>query len=177
MDQRSHNGCSLAHATRELPGHAIFKPSQANLGKQPHRLISVGRGITASQVDLHQNVIEHISPIQKHGALKNNAKVRVWARDEFACDFNLAFTGAQQARDDFEQRGFAATGRADNGHKLARFHGKIDAAQRMRLHVCPLKGFADARYSNRHACITVLRGMPCLRGQWKVLRLHGEIPT
>jgi len=100
---------------------------------------------------LHQNVIEHISPIQKHGALKNNAKVCVGARDGFACDFNLAFTGAQQARDDFEQGGFAATGRADNGHKLARFHGKIDATQRMRLHVCPAKGFADARYMNRHA--------------------------
>src|SRR5579883_1550289 len=130
VDEGTADGDPLLHAARELVGSRALEPSQADQIDEPVRLLHVVAYPPAEHLDRKEDIVEHCSPRQQHGALEHHADVPRRLLESPAIDVQLALAGLEMAADQLEESALAAAARADESDELVASDFEIDAAER-----------------------------------------------
>ena len=124
----------------------VFKAAQAHFGNEKVAALFLLRRAHAALAQAETDVLLHRQPRKERVALEHHAPVRAGAAHGRAFQQRLAFGGKVQPRNDAQQGGFAAAGRAEDGDEVVFAHLQVDGAQRLRgrLAACAGKNARDA---------------------------------
>ena len=113
------DGASLALAARQLSGVQIELVFQPELIQQRHDLVAGSPGVLFLLAGAQHEVSEHGAMLEERVTLRDHADLAGPDRAIEAVDGYSARGGLVQSRNNAEERGLAAAGRAEDAHHLA----------------------------------------------------------
>jgi hypothetical protein len=126
-DEGAGEGGAHAHAAGELGGEAVDGVPEADVGEGVAGDVAALGGGDIGELEGQGDVIEDAAPGEEVGVLEDE---RDGSSEVLGRVGDGALGRALEARDEAEERGFAAAGRAEEGHEGARRDVEINAVHR-----------------------------------------------
>ncbi len=143
-DQGADQRHALAHAAGQHLGIGVFETRQPELLEIFARL-ALGLGaIDAARLEPEQHIAEHGAPGKQQVLLHHVADAAAQAVDLLAEILHRAGVRLDQAGDDVEDRGFAATARPDDADKIAGVDVKGQIFEHADFAALAAEGFSNA---------------------------------
>ena len=163
------DGLLLGHA--ELARRAVEVAADADqlepLLRQPAR-VAPGDGAEAAGQAAEQHVLDHAQVARDLALLRDQADAdlarldRREVRERLPVEADLAAVGADDTRDDLQERRLASAVLADQGMHAARRHGEVGGLQRMHAGVALVDGMQLQEHPAARRCVLVSHGAPAV---------------